>query len=170
MNSPAVHCRVRVRDCTSPKERPNPPKWVHDTFPDQRLFAWQTKYGAFSVSVSQLDTILKVHRKPATTLPKSEFFRKSSLRCLRGIRSSMPNDIYGSDSAVPSGLGLLFHYPTLERMGYSRSLPRERGFRSVVRFVPLQGPKMSKLQSQAGGLRYDVKTRTAEFYVARLFA
>jgi len=30
-------------------------KWVHETFPDQRLFAWQTKYGAFSVSVSQLD-------------------------------------------------------------------------------------------------------------------
>ena len=34
-------------------------KWVHETFPDQRLFAWQTKYGAFSVSVSQLDRIIK---------------------------------------------------------------------------------------------------------------
>jgi len=34
-------------------------KWVHETFPDQRLFAWQTKYGAFSVSVSQLDKIVK---------------------------------------------------------------------------------------------------------------
>ena len=34
-------------------------KWVHDSFPDQRLFAWQTKYGAFSVSVSQLDRIIK---------------------------------------------------------------------------------------------------------------
>lgn len=30
-------------------------KWVHDTFPQHRLFRWQTKYGAFSVSVSQLD-------------------------------------------------------------------------------------------------------------------
>ena len=30
-------------------------KWVHETFPDQRLFAWQDEYGAFSVSVSQLD-------------------------------------------------------------------------------------------------------------------
>ena len=45
-------------------------KWVHDTFPDQRLFAWQTKYGAFSVSVSQVDKIVayienqeKHHRK-----------------------------------------------------------------------------------------------------------
>ena len=34
-------------------------KWVHETFPDQRQFAWQIKYGAFSVSVSQLDTILR---------------------------------------------------------------------------------------------------------------
>jgi REP element-mobilizing transposase RayT len=34
-------------------------KWVHDTFPDQRVFAWQTKYGAFSVSVSQVDRIVR---------------------------------------------------------------------------------------------------------------
>lgn len=33
-------------------------KWVHDTFPDQQFFAWQTKYGAFSVSVSQVDKIV----------------------------------------------------------------------------------------------------------------
>jgi REP element-mobilizing transposase RayT len=32
-------------------------KWIHDTFPDARLFAWQEKYGAFSVSVSQLETV-----------------------------------------------------------------------------------------------------------------
>jgi len=32
-------------------------KWIHETFPEQRLFAWQEEYGAFSVSVSQLDTI-----------------------------------------------------------------------------------------------------------------
>jgi putative transposase len=32
-------------------------KWIHEAFPEQRLFAWQEKYGAFSVSVSQLDTI-----------------------------------------------------------------------------------------------------------------
>jgi len=34
-------------------------KWVHETFPDQSLFAWQTKYGAFSVSVSQVDKLIK---------------------------------------------------------------------------------------------------------------
>src|SRR5579863_4036764 len=33
-------------------------KWVHETFPEHRLFAWQTKYGSFSVSVSQLDRII----------------------------------------------------------------------------------------------------------------
>ena len=27
-------------------------KWVHETFPEHRLFGWQVKYGAFSVSVS----------------------------------------------------------------------------------------------------------------------
>jgi REP element-mobilizing transposase RayT len=32
-------------------------KWIHEEFPDHRLFAWQEKYGAFSVSVSQLETI-----------------------------------------------------------------------------------------------------------------
>ncbi len=30
-------------------------KWVHDTFPEHRLFRWQTKYGAFAVSLSLLD-------------------------------------------------------------------------------------------------------------------
>ena len=34
-------------------------KWVHETFPDQRAFAWQEKYGAFSVSVSQVDKIVR---------------------------------------------------------------------------------------------------------------
>ena len=30
-------------------------KWIHETFPEHRLFAWQEEYGAFSVSVSQLE-------------------------------------------------------------------------------------------------------------------
>jgi putative transposase len=33
-------------------------KWMHESFPDRRLFAWQEEYGAFSVSISQLDTII----------------------------------------------------------------------------------------------------------------
>src|SRR5208282_1295103 len=34
-------------------------KWVHETFPEHRLFAWQEEYGAFSVSVSQLDKTIQ---------------------------------------------------------------------------------------------------------------
>src|SRR5262245_41228984 len=30
-------------------------KWVHETFPEQRLFNWQAKSGAFGVSVSLLE-------------------------------------------------------------------------------------------------------------------
>ena len=33
-------------------------KWIHDTFPDKSTFAWQRGYGAFSVSISQIqDTV-----------------------------------------------------------------------------------------------------------------
>jgi len=34
-------------------------KWVHETFPEHRLFSWQVKYGAFGVSVSQLDKTIQ---------------------------------------------------------------------------------------------------------------
>jgi REP element-mobilizing transposase RayT len=30
-------------------------KWVHDTFPNKRDFAWQEGYGAFSIGISQVD-------------------------------------------------------------------------------------------------------------------
>ncbi|MGH7868015.1 MAG: IS200/IS605 family transposase, partial [Candidatus Dormibacteraceae bacterium] len=40
-------------------------KWVHDTFPEHRLFGWQNKYGAFGVSVSLLDkTIGYIQNQP----------------------------------------------------------------------------------------------------------
>ena len=34
-------------------------KWIHETFPEQRLFAWQVEYGAFTVSVSQLKAVVR---------------------------------------------------------------------------------------------------------------
>jgi REP element-mobilizing transposase RayT len=34
-------------------------KWIHETFPEHREFAWQQEYGAFSVSVSQLDKTIE---------------------------------------------------------------------------------------------------------------
>ena len=37
-------------------------KWVHENFPEHRLFSWQEKYGAFSASMSQLDSIIEYIR------------------------------------------------------------------------------------------------------------
>src|SRR2546421_465465 len=34
-------------------------KWVHDTFPMHQNFAWQEGYGAFSISVSQIDDTIR---------------------------------------------------------------------------------------------------------------
>ena len=52
-------------------------KWVHESFPEQRRFAWQEKYGAFSVSVSQLETVMnyiKNQREHHRTLSFQEEF------------------------------------------------------------------------------------------------
>lgn len=39
-------------------------KWVHDTFPEQRHFAWQEGYGAFSIGVSGVaDTIAYINNQ-----------------------------------------------------------------------------------------------------------
>jgi putative transposase len=48
-------------------------KWVHDTFPEHRLFRWQVKYGSFSVSVSQLDNIIDYIRNQAEHHKKMTF-------------------------------------------------------------------------------------------------
>ena len=48
-------------------------KWVHDTFPEHRLFGWQVKYGSFSVSVSQLDKIMEYIRDQAEHHKKTSF-------------------------------------------------------------------------------------------------
>jgi hypothetical protein len=37
-------------------------KWIHENFPKHRLFSWQEKYGAFSVSVSLLDDVIEYIR------------------------------------------------------------------------------------------------------------
>ena len=49
-------------------------KWVHETFPEHRLFNWQVKYGAFGVSVSQLDKTIQYIRK------QEEHHRKMSFQ------------------------------------------------------------------------------------------
>ena len=49
-------------------------KWVHETFPQHRLFGWQIKYGAFSVSVSQL------HKTVQYIKSQPEHHRKMTFR------------------------------------------------------------------------------------------
>jgi putative transposase len=40
-------------------------KWVHETFPRHRVFAWQEGYGAFSIGVSQIDaTVAYIQSQP----------------------------------------------------------------------------------------------------------
>jgi REP element-mobilizing transposase RayT len=34
-------------------------KWIHDTFPSLKNFAWQVGYGAFSVSISHINETIK---------------------------------------------------------------------------------------------------------------
>ena len=36
----------------------NASRWIHETFPQHQHFSWQEGYGAFSVSVSQLERII----------------------------------------------------------------------------------------------------------------
>ena len=48
-------------------------KWVHETFPEHRLFGWQVKYGSFSVSVSQLDKIVRYIKEQAEHHRKMTF-------------------------------------------------------------------------------------------------
>jgi hypothetical protein len=47
-------------------------KWVHETFPEHRLFGWQVKYGAFSVSVSRLEKHDRLHQESGGTPPQDE--------------------------------------------------------------------------------------------------
>ena len=34
-------------------------KWIHETRPDQKDFAWQQGYGAFSIGISQMDDTIR---------------------------------------------------------------------------------------------------------------
>jgi putative transposase len=52
-------------------------KWVHETFPEHRLFGWQVKYGAFSVSVSRLQSAIEYIRNQAQHHRKMSFQEES---------------------------------------------------------------------------------------------
>jgi REP element-mobilizing transposase RayT len=40
-------------------------KWIHDTFPGQRDFAWQEGYGAFSIGITQVDDTIAYSERQA---------------------------------------------------------------------------------------------------------
>ena len=48
-------------------------KWVHESFPEHRLFGWQVKYGAFGVSVSLMDKTIQYIQSQAEHHRKMTF-------------------------------------------------------------------------------------------------
>jgi putative transposase len=48
-------------------------KWVHDTFAEHSLFAWQEGYGAFSIGVSQTDATVAYIRSQVEHHRKATF-------------------------------------------------------------------------------------------------
>ena len=58
-----VHILASLPATAAPSEfvgklKANSSKWMHENFPEQRAFAWQLGYSAFSVSVSQKQGVL----------------------------------------------------------------------------------------------------------------
>lgn len=59
-----VHCLVSMPSTVSSAEmirmmKEKSSKWVHENFSEKRTFAWQTGYGAFSLSHSKLGEVIK---------------------------------------------------------------------------------------------------------------
>lgn len=57
-------------------------KWVHETFPELRLFSWQEGYGAFSIGISNVDETKKYIENQEKHHSK-EGFRDEYLKFLR---------------------------------------------------------------------------------------
>lgn len=58
-----IHILLRVPPSVSMADamrvvKTNASRWIHETSPNQRLFAWQTGYGAFSVSESNRQAVI----------------------------------------------------------------------------------------------------------------
>jgi REP element-mobilizing transposase RayT len=56
-------------------------KWVHDTFPDMRDFAWQGGYSAFTVSASQSNRV-KTYIETQEEHHRKEDFKTAFVRLL----------------------------------------------------------------------------------------
>jgi len=65
----------------------NSSKWVHDTFPDHKSFAWQSGYSAFTVSRSSVRAVqtyianqVEHHRKTSFAEEIEAFLRKHGVK------------------------------------------------------------------------------------------
>lgn len=86
-----VHLLARLRQEPSVADmiravKANSSKWVADEFPDLRWPGWQTGYGAFAVSYSQLDDVKKYlakqerhHRRRTFQDEYREFLRRHDI-------------------------------------------------------------------------------------------
>ena len=61
-------------------------KWIHETFPELRLFSWQEGYGAFSIGISNVDETKKYienqekhHSKESFCDEYLKFLRKNNI-------------------------------------------------------------------------------------------
>ena len=58
-----IHALVMAPPILSPSQiaqylKGDSSKWIHETFPELRDFAWQEGYGAFTVSKSNLESVI----------------------------------------------------------------------------------------------------------------
>ena len=104
----------------------NSSKWVHDRWPVRSKFAWQTGYGAFSVSKSNADAVYryisdqeKHHRKKTFQEEFLEYLKKHEIEYDERYIWE-----YDGDSFVPPGLGCSFEsIPTAYAVGYECFAP-----------------------------------------------
>ena len=65
-----IHCLVSLHQKIAVADalriiKSSSSKWIHETFPDQRGFAWQAGYGAFTVSASNVSKVENYIRNQA---------------------------------------------------------------------------------------------------------
>ncbi|GMV91489.1 MAG: hypothetical protein AMXMBFR82_12670 [Candidatus Hydrogenedentota bacterium] len=76
-----IHQTVAVADLLR-EVKAGSSKWVHDTFPELRDFAWQGGYGAFTVSASQVNRV-KTYFETQEAHHRKEDFKTEFLRLLK---------------------------------------------------------------------------------------
>ncbi len=73
-----IHALVMAPPTLSPSQiaqylKGDSSKWIHETFPELRDFAWQEGYGAFTVSKSNLESVVSYIQKQREHHQKQTF-------------------------------------------------------------------------------------------------